>query len=122
MSVYDEIGGAPTMKAVVTVFYDRVVADPQLEKWFRDVDMTRLKAHQRAFLTAALGGPEVFSGRSLEAAHADLEITGDAFDAVVEHLASSLHDLGVPDEVVESVRARLDGSRDEIVTAAAARP
>jgi hemoglobin len=122
VSVYDEIGGAPTMKAVVTVFYDRVVADPQLEKWFRDVDMTRLKAHQRAFLTAALGGPEVFSGRSLEAAHADLEITGDAFDAVVEHLASSLHDLGVPDEVVESVRARLDGSRDEIVTAAAARP
>ena len=122
MSVYDEIGGAPTMKAVVTVFYDRVVADPQLEKWFRDVDMTRLKAHQRAFLTAALGGPEVFSGRSLEAAHADLEITGDAFDAVVEHLASSLHDLGVPDEVVESVRARLDGSRDEIVAAAAARP
>lgn len=120
MSVYDEIGGAPTMKAVVTVFYDRVVADPQLEKWFRDVDMTRLKAHQRAFLTAALGGPEVFSGRSLEAAHADLEITGDAFDAVVEHLASSLHDLGVPDEVVESVRARLDGSRDEIVTAASA--
>ncbi|MFE5407371.1 group 1 truncated hemoglobin [Microbacterium sp. NPDC056569] len=120
MSVYDEIGGATTMKAVVTVFYERVVADPELETWFRDVDMTRLRAHQRAFLTAALGGPEMFSGRSLEAAHAGLEITGDAFDAVVEHLTVSLHDLGVPDDVVGSVRARLEASRGEIVTVAVA--
>lgn len=117
VSVYDEIGGASTMKAVVTVFYDRVVADPELARWFRDVDLTRLKAHQRAFLTAALGGPEMFSGRGLDAAHAHLEITGDAFDAVVGHLAVSLHDLGVPDDVISTVRERLDGSRDQIVTA-----
>ncbi|WP_137844120.1 group 1 truncated hemoglobin [Microbacterium sp. 2FI] len=117
MSVYDEIGGAPAVKAAVTVFYDRVTADPALEKWFQNVDLTRLKAHQRAFLAAAMGGPELFSGRGLDAAHAGLEITPEAFDAVVEHLAVSLHDLGVEDDVIARVRVRVEGLRGEIVSA-----
>ena len=115
MSVYDELGGAAAVKAAVTVFYDRVTADPDLEQWFQDVDLTRLKAHQRAFLAAALGGPELFSGRGLESAHAGLGITPEAFDAVVEHLAVSLHDLGVADDVVAQVRVRVEGLRGEVV-------
>jgi hemoglobin len=116
VSVYDEVGGAPAVKAAVTVFYDRVTADPDLAQWFENVDLTRLKAHQRAFLAAALGGPELFSGRSLADAHANLAITPEAFDAVVEHLATSLHDLGVADDVIDRVRVRLDGLRSEVVT------
>lgn len=117
MSVYDEVGGAAAVKAAVTVFYDRVTADPDLAQWFENVDLTRLKAHQRAFLAAALGGPELFSGRGLAEAHAGLAITPEAFDAVVEHLATSLHDLGVEDDVIARVRDRLDALRGEVVTA-----
>jgi hemoglobin len=119
MSVYDEIGGAGAVKAAVTVFYSRVTADPDLAQWFDGVDLSRLKAHQRAFLAAALGGPELFSGRGLDSAHADLAITDDAFDAVVEHLASSLHDLGVADDVIIRVRERVEGLRSEVVSAVA---
>ncbi|WP_194409440.1 group I truncated hemoglobin [Microbacterium cremeum] len=120
MSVYDEIGGAPAVKAAVTVFYERVTSDPELATWFQDVDLTRLKAHQRAFLAAALGGPELFTGRGLDAAHAHLGITSEAFDAVVEHLAVALHDLGTDDDVVARVRERLDALRGEVVTAVSA--
>jgi hemoglobin len=117
VSVYDEIGGAPAVKAAVTVFYDRVTADPELAEWFEGVDLKRLKGHQRAFLAAALGGPELFSGRGLDAAHADLRITSEAFDAVVEHLVVTLHDLGTSDDIVSRVRVRLEGLRGDIVTA-----
>lgn len=119
MSVYDELGGAAAVKAAVTVFYDRVTADPDLARWFEDVDLTRLKSHQRAFLAAALGGPELFSGRGLHEAHDGLEITPAAFDAVVEHLTTSLHDLGVDDGVLARVRGRLEGLRGEVVSAVA---
>ncbi len=115
MSVYDEIGGAAPVKAAVTVFYDRVLADPSLAHWFAGVDMSRLKAHQRAFLAAALGGPELFSGRDMKGAHAGLDITPEAFDSVVEHLTVSLHDLGIADDVVASIRERLEPLRSDVV-------
>ena len=119
MSVYDEIGGSASVKAAVTVFYDRVLADPSIAHWFEGIDMTRLKAHQRAFLAAALGGPELFAGRGMAQAHAGLDITPEAFDTVVEHLAVSLHDLGVTDDVVASIRERIEPLRADVVSSAA---
>lgn len=115
MSIYDEIGGHATVKAAVEVFYQRVLADPLLHPWFADVDLTRLKGHQRAFLAAALGGPEMFSGRELGAAHASLNITGPAFDAVCEHLAITLRDLGIDAAAIEQVTARITAYKPAIV-------
>lgn len=116
MGAYDELGGSSAVKAAVTVFYDRVTADPDLARWFENVDLTRLKNHQRAFLAAALGGPELFSGRKLDTAHAGLKITSDAFDAVVEHLATTLHDLGAGDDLIARIRVQLEALRSQVVT------
>ena len=114
---YDDIGGAGAVKAAVAVFYQRVLDDPDLRAWFADVDLQRLKAHQRAFLSHALGGPDLFAGRSMAQAHAGLAITDDAFQAVVEHLVMTLHDLGVGDDQLATVRATVEGLRDEVVSA-----
>jgi hemoglobin len=115
--IYDQLGGPDGVRTAVTVFYNRVTVDPVLGKWFKDVDLDRLKAHQRAFLTAAFGGPQVFSGRGLREAHAHLEITDAAFDIMVSTLLTSLADLGVPTHAVTAVGERLEGARADIVTA-----
>ena len=117
MAVYDEIGGPASVKAAVSVFYDRVLADPTVAPWFEGIDITRLKSHQWAFLAAALGGPELFSGRDLADAHAGRAITDEGFDTIVEHLTTSLHDLGVTDDVVVAVRERIEPLRPDVVTA-----
>ncbi|MDP3892229.1 group 1 truncated hemoglobin [Nocardioides sp.] len=117
MSGYDEIGGAGSVKAVVAVLYQRVLGDPDLIDYFREVDLDRLKAHQRAFLTQALGGPDLFAGRSMAEAHAGLDITDASFDALLEHLLITLHDLGVPDHVVAGVRGAIEPLRAEVVSA-----
>ena len=83
MSVYDSIGGAPAVRAAVDDFYARVVADSRLTPFFARTDMERLKAHQRAFIAAAIGGPEIYAGRDMTAAHAGLGIGDADFDAVV---------------------------------------
>ncbi len=115
--VYEQLGGPDGVRTAVTVFYNRIIADEQLGRWFEGIDLDRLKAHQRAFLTAAFGGPQVFSGRGLREAHADLAITDAAFDAMVSTLLTSLADLGVAKEAVTAVGERLEGARAEVVTA-----
>lgn len=117
MGIYDEIGGAPTMKAAVAVFYDRVIADPLVAPYFEGVDMQRLMSHQRAFLTAAFDGPDFFAGRGMGEAHARIGVTVEAFDATVEHLTLALLDIGVPAPVVDTIRGRLEAHRSAIVSA-----
>lgn len=117
MSIYDSIGGAPAVAAAVDDFYTRVLADPTLTHFFDDVDMSRLKAHQRGFIAAAIGGPEIFAGRKMAAAHAGLAITDTDFDAVVTHLVATLTGLGVPDETIDQIGGTLAPLRSQIVTA-----
>jgi hemoglobin len=115
-SIYDAIGGAPAVDTAVTDFYLRVLADPQLAPFFAAKDMERLKAHQRKFLAAALGGPQLYAGRDMSAAHAGLGITDADFDAVVGHLAATLGSLGVPPETIAEIASALVPLRTEIVS------
>lgn len=114
LPLFDQIGGAPAVAAVVNRFYDAVLDDPDLAPHFHDVDMDRLRVHQKAFIAAALGGPHAYNGR-LSRAHADLGITDLAFDRVVGHLLVALDDCGVPADVAASVAERLAPLRDQVV-------
>jgi hemoglobin len=116
VNIYDSIGGAPAVRAAVDDFYARVLADRRLAPFFARTDLQRLKAHQRAFIAAAIGGPEVFAGRDMTAAHAGLGIGDADFDAVVAHLAGTLIALGVPDDTISQIGRALTPLRDDIVT------
>lgn len=116
MSIYDSIGGAPAVRAAVDDFYAHVLADQQLAPFFTGTDMQRLKGHQRAFIAAAIGGPEIFSGRDMASAHAGLGISDADFDAVVGHLVDTLSGLGVPEETIGQIGGVLAPLRGDIVT------
>jgi hemoglobin len=118
MSIFDAIGGSSVVTSTVTVLYDRVTADPQLAPWFDGIDLRRLKAHQREFLTVALGGAEVFNGRSIAEAHRGLAITAGAFDALLAHLREIVEDLGVEPDGVEEIIARVAALRADVVSEA----
>jgi hemoglobin len=117
MSIYDSIGGAAAVSAAVDDFYGRVLADPDLAPFFTGTDMQHLKAHQRSFLAAAIGGPEIYAGRDMGTAHAGRGITDAHFDAVVAHLVDTLTGLGVPADIIGQVGGALVPLRTDIVTA-----
>lgn len=116
MSIYDQLGGGGSIGLAVDDFYVRVLGDPSLAPFFEGVDLAGLKSHQRAFMAAALGGSEVYSGRDMAAAHAGMNITDADFDAVVGHLVATLTDLGVPADIIGAVGEKLGPLRTDIVT------
>lgn len=122
MSIYDSIGGAPAVHAAVDDFYTRVLGDPSLAPFFTGVDMDKLKAHQRSFIAAAIGGSQIYDGRDMGSAHAGLGITDANFDTVVGHLVATLTSLSVPEDVIGQIGAALSPLRTDIVTASAPDP
>lgn len=116
MTIYDDIGGAEAVAAAVDDFYRRVLDDELLAPWFAGVEVRRLKAHQRAFVTAAIGGPDEYAGRSMADAHAGLGVTPEAFARVVDHLVDALLGLGVPDEVIGTIGATLFPLEAQVVS------
>lgn len=119
MSIYDAIGGAPSVHTAVDKFYVRVLDDPQLAPFFVGIDMERLKSHQRKFIAAAIGGPELYQGRDMATAHADLGISDSDFAAVVGHLVDTLKELGVPEDVIGEIGTALAPLQEQIVTSPA---
>lgn len=116
-SIFTAIGGAPAVALAVDDFYARALADELLAPYFDGVDLNKQKRHMRAFLAGAIGGPDVYAGRDMRAAHARLHITHEAFDRVVEHLVATLASLSVPSPFVEAIGAKLAPLRAQIVSA-----
>ena len=97
MTLYERLGGEAAVAALIEQLYVRVLADALFTPFFEKIDLERLKAHQFAFTSQALGGPHPYSWPSLVKAHAGLRIEQRHFDAFVEHLRSSLREIGATD-------------------------
>ena len=114
-TLYQRIGGEAAINAAVDRFYERVLADPSLCHFSNDVSMGRLKAHQFAFLSQALGGPRQYSGVSMSEAHAKLEIEQRHFDLVTGHLVEALRELNASKEMIGEIAAAVMPFSKQIV-------
>ena len=96
-----------------------MLADPSLLFHFKHLDdqhLKRLRWHMLTLLAVVTGGPSKYRGRDLHEAHADLHITGEAFDRVLWHVQATLQELGVQPEDQRVVLAAMEARRDEVVT------
>jgi hemoglobin len=114
-TLYEQLGGSENIEAVVGQFYERILSDKDLRPIFDGVDMDRLRGHQAKFISFALGGPNLYSGRGMKNAHQGLGITEEQFMAVAGHLIDALVSFNVPAEVTDQVIAKIATLKDEIV-------
>ncbi|MET7752138.1 group 1 truncated hemoglobin [Micromonospora sp. NPDC005367] len=117
VSHYERIGGASSVKAAVELFYDKVLADPELAGYFTNVDMVGQRRHLALMLTVVLGGPNEYSGRGLAEAHQPMNIPVEHYAKVGEHLIATLTELGVPVDVLTHVHEVLGQVQDQVVSA-----
>ena len=115
MTQYERLGGEPAVAALLEGLYVRVLADPLLTPFLENIDLPRLKTHQFAFITQALGGPAQYSIPSLAAAHARLAIEQRHFDAFLRHLRSALQEICAPDDLAAELVANASALNSVIV-------
>jgi hemoglobin len=118
-SLYQRIQYAGGLRRLVNSLYPRILADPLLLSYFKhltDQDLQWLRWHMLTLLAVVAGGPSKYQGRDLYEVHADLHITGEAFDRVAWHLQRTLQALEVQPEDQQAILAAVQARRAEVVT------
>ena len=109
MSLYDDMGGEPALRAVLQTLYDRLFDDLMVGFLFAGKDKAQLIEHQLWFTARFLGGPSRYAGRSLPDAHAALPLLPGHFDRRHYLLKQALAAHRVPEHVAAEW-VRIDGS------------
>ena len=133
-SLYDRLGGAFAIAAVVNRFSDEVVKNqiagqgsknPDLKEWHtKKLDrLPGLKFMRTLWVISAAGGPMAYTGTkpgknqmSLEKAHFDLHISPEEFDAVAGELVKALDYYHVPEREKGEVLAAFAAHKGEVNT------
>lgn len=95
-SVYRALGEEPGIVLLVDDFVARNLADPRTREPFRGINLRNLKKHIAEQFCHVSGGPCVYTGDTMRAAHQGYDITRAQFNAVVENLQSAMDARDVP--------------------------
>jgi hemoglobin len=120
-SLYDRLGGIYNIATVVDDLIDRFMVDDRLNANPR-VD----EAHHRVLppgfkylvteqLAEAAGGPQRYTGRSMEDSHRELRITAEEWEAAIDDLNQTLDKFEVPQQERSEVLAIIESTRGDIV-------
>ena len=131
-SLYERLGGAFAIAAVIDHFSDAVVRNPvagqesenpQLREWSTDelVRLSGLKFMRTLWVCDISGGPQKYAATKpgsttlgLEEAHRALKISPDEFDAVAAELGRSLDHFKVPEREKGEVMAAFGAHKGEV--------
>ena len=123
-SLYERLGGAYAIAAVVDRFSDQLLKNPkivnansQLKEWHTEKYKERLpglKFNRTLWVCAVSGGPYQYTAKSLHDAHLELHIPPEVFDAVSEELGRALDYFKVPQREKEEALAAFDAQKSDV--------
>ncbi len=131
-SLYERLGGAFAIAAVVNRFSDEVVKNPKVGQTSKNPDLMEwhtkkldrlpgLKFMRTLWVCDASGGPMKYTGTKpgqtqlgLEKAHWDLHISPEEFDEVANELAKALDYYHVPEREKGEVLAAFAAHKSEV--------
>ena len=132
LALYDRLGGAFAIAAVIDHFSDAVVKNPKvgqespnpaLSEWHTNnlARLPGLKFMRTLWVCNVSGGPFTYTATKpgsttvgLEVAHRDLKISPDEFDEVAAELGRSLAHFQVPAAETNEVLAAFAAHKDEV--------
>ncbi len=118
--LYDRLGGAEGIKAVVDKLVENLSQDPAVKGSFKNTKGPKLDAFKKAMadqMCEVTGGPCKYAGKDMKAAHKGMKITDAQFDAVVMDLKLAMGELKVGDAEQAEVVEKLAPLKEDIVEA-----
>lgn len=100
-SFYDEIGGEPTIRAIVHRFYEGVATDPVLKPMYPEEDLGPAEDRLALFMMQYWGGPTTYSDTRghprLRMRHVPYAVTPDSADRWLLHFKAGLDAVDLTD-------------------------
>ncbi len=113
-TLFDAVGGLPTLQRVHKIFYDKVYAHPWLGQFFAGHSQTVIENRQTQFMGEKMGGDVTYMGKDLKTTHETMYVTQELFDLRSALLDESLREAGLADELRERW-LRIDGAFIKII-------
>jgi len=120
-SLYERLGGIYNIATVVDDFIDRIMVDgrlnanPQVDEAHHRVSPAGFKYLVTEQVGEAAGGPQRYTGRSMEDTHLDLLITGEEWEAFIDDFNQTLDKFEVPQQERSELLDIIESTRDAIV-------
>lgn len=95
-TLFEQLGGEPAIRAVVSGLLTNVLANDEINWMFVNTDGAQLGQLLYEQICAATGGGCTYTGRSMAEAHEGMAITTAQFNALVGDLLAALDTLDVP--------------------------
>lgn len=114
-ALYQQLGGQPGLVKLMDDFMQRLLADPRMNPFFKDVNQAHVKAQLVDQFCQVAGGPCRLDGPDMKKAHAGLDIDRAAFNALVEVLQQSMEAQGITFSTQNRLLAKLAPMHREIV-------
>ncbi len=101
-SLFDRIGGRPTIEKVHKIFYDKIYAHPWIGQYFKEIQQDIIEIQQTDFMSQAMGGPAIYCGKLPIAAHKHMFINIELFELRSQLLQDSIREVGLKKEEEEA--------------------
>ena len=99
-SLYDAVGGLPSLQKVHKIFYDKVYADDWLKQFFAGFNQDIIENKQTSFMGEKMGGPKYY-GKPVKQAHENMYIPRELFELRHSLLKDSLCEAGIDPELIK---------------------
>jgi hemoglobin len=122
-SLYERLGGAPSIAVVIDDFVERLWVNKVLNKNPKNKQAMGVKKPALKYLVTELvcqvtGGPQKYSGRPIKNVHAPLNISEKEWDAMVADFKKTLDKFKVPQKEQEELFTIVGSTKGDIVTVA----
>lgn len=114
-ALFQQLGGMRGLAALMDDFMLRLIADPRMHPFFKDVDHPHVKEQLVLQFCEVAGGPCKLSKPDMKKAHAGVDIRRSDFNALVEVLQGSMDARGIAFGAQNRLLAKLAPMHREIV-------